>query len=94
MRNLPLLDIPYNLFKLEIFDIILVGALPSPIFFFGAIFFQPLMLTYPFIVIFLFIWVRNKKKDKRYGYMQRYMVKSAEMLRSVITGKSSRIRYA
>ena len=93
MRKTTLLDIPYNLFRLEIFDIVLVVALPSPAFFFGAIIFQPFMLAYPFMVIALFVWVRNKKKDKRYGYMQRYMVRSAEKLRSMM-GRDSRIRYA
>ncbi|WP_457601566.1 hypothetical protein [Hydrogenivirga sp.] len=94
MKNLPLLDIPYNLFRLEIYDMIIMGAIPAPLFFVGAVFFQPLMLSYPFAVIALFVWVRNKKKDKRYGYMQRYTAKLADELRAKITGRRSRIRYA
>ena len=94
MKNLPLLDIPYNLFRLEVFDMLIIGAIPSPLFFFGAIAFQPLMLLYPFIVIAMFIWIRDKKKDKRYGYMQRYTQKLAEDLRSSLLKRTSRIRYA
>lgn len=94
MKNLPLLDIPYNLFRLEVFDMLLIGAIPSPLFFLGAIAFQPLMLIYPFAVIALFVWIRNKKKDKRYGYMQRYAQKLAEDLKATLLNRKSRIRYA
>lgn len=87
MKNLPLLDIPYNLFRMEVFDLLLVASIPSPLFFFGAIAFKPLMLLYPFLAAGLFFFIRNIKKDKRYGYMQRYTQKLAGELKSVILKK-------
>lgn len=93
MRNLPLLDIPYNLFRLEVFDFILIVSLPAPLFFFGAVAFQPLMILYPFVSFALLLWVKSLKKDKRYGYVQRLFYKFSAVLRERIRKEPARIFY-
>lgn len=86
MRNLPLLDVPYNIFKLEVFDFLLALALPSPVFVLGTV--HPLLfLPYPFLAVLLGIKIRDLKKDKEFGYMQRYFHAKITRVREKILGE-------
>ena len=81
MRNLPLLDIPYNIFKLEIFDILLSLTVPAPLFTLGAVVHPIFFLPYPFIVVGIAVKIRNMKKERAFGYTQRLLYTKSTLIR-------------
>lgn len=91
MRNLPLLDIPYNIFKLEVFDILLSLTAPAPLLTLGAVLHPIFFLPYPFLVVGIGIKIRNMKKDKPFGYTQRLVYSKGMLIREKLLGDQRKL---
>lgn len=91
MRNLPLLDIPFNIFKLEVFDILLSLTIPAPLLTLGAILHPIFFLPYPFLVVGISVKIRNMKKDKAFGYTQRFVYSKGMLIKEKLLGDQRKL---
>lgn len=91
MRNLPLLDMPFNIFKLEVFDILLSLTIPAPLLTLGAALHPIFFLPYPFIAIIVGIKIRNMKKDKSFGYIQRLVYSKGILIKEKLLGEQRKL---
>lgn len=82
IRNPHLIDIPYNILRLEIFDFALIVAFSTVPMFFLSIFVHPMIGigAFPVLGLGLGIFLRVLKRDKRFGYTQRLLMKTADTL--------------
>jgi hypothetical protein len=78
-ENLTLIDIPLNIFGLEVFDFVLSFLFASPFLVLGFFILE-------FLVAFLIaacgfgIFFKIKKRDRGYGYIKRWYVRSTRKL--------------
>ncbi len=73
-ENLTLIDVPLNIFGLEVFDFVLIFLLPSPLLIL-SMFYLELLFIYLVSAVGTGIFLKVKKRNKGYGYIKRVYVR-------------------
>jgi hypothetical protein len=77
--NLTLIDIPLNIFGLEVFDFVLAFLLASPFLVLGF-FILEFLVAFLIAAVGFGIFFKIKKRDRGYGYIKRWYVRTARKL--------------
>jgi len=77
--NLTLIDIPPNIFGLEVFDFVLAFLLASPFLALGF-FMVEFLVAFLIAAVGFGIFFKIKKRDKGYGYIKRWYVRGMRKL--------------
>jgi Zn-dependent protease with chaperone function len=78
-ENLTLIDIPLNIFGLEVFDFLLAFLFASPFLILG-LFIPEFLVLYLIGIVGIGIFFKIKKRDKGYGYIKRWYARSVRKL--------------
>jgi hypothetical protein len=84
LTNLSLIDRPKTIATLEYYDISLCLVAAAVIvfpFMFASVMF---LSAYPFVALGMGVWIREKKRGKAFGYLQRLFYKK---YREIVSGK-------